>query len=241
MTIITDEALKSREVTRTKEGIRDVWNWLVPATDGLEAIFDPMVPEPGQGHPSSPSMVCKEVHARYKDSSHYIVSATYDNMERGDTEDHQIGDVVEEADISVRREHAFVDLDGNTIGQEGEGCDVLVPHAQLVITCYVRTFTNMSSILALTTKATDGTWKGRAAGEWLCMGASIRNHTSDMMSVRWTFELNQDDSGWQYEWLPYEKVPQTVAGKTRMRKVYDNANAQTARIYETADFDTIWP
>lgn len=234
------EILKSQELEETLEGWKGTRAWLVEATTGGAAQADDDVDQAGDAYIAMPTVICKRRRIAWKSLNYYIVTCHYDDRTDSDTAHHEIGDTTEKWDMHTRTEKAVVDLSGNPIGQDGEGVDVLVPHVRLSLSTWVRNRSDYSPFYDLVAKVNSATFKGVAAGKWLCMGIAIEEVTSSMLKVDYLFEMDVSDSGWQYEWYPYSMQDVTVDGEQVKQKVY-RTPAQTSTIYTPASFAGVWP
>lgn len=234
------EVYKSREIMRTLEGWAAKRVWLVDGTDGIAVATHDDVDEPGDAYPNAPTVICKRQRTAWKDINHYLVTCDYNDKSTGPSGPHEVGDWDESWDMHTRTENAPIDRDGADIGQDGEGADVLVPHARLNVTTWLSNRSDYSPFYNLVGKVNSDEFKGLAAGKWLCMGVRINKVTDSMLKVEYGFELRDETSGWQYEWYPYQMQDVVINGETVKRKTITGA-AQTARIYDATAFNAIWP
>lgn len=245
-----------RKVRIRAEGAIDVTRkFRVDTRDGTLAVKHPDLPIPGDPAPNLPKAIAREMSTGYKaDEDNVIVTVQYTSEKRGTDHTHQAGDVVWDYDASLVQEKVTIDLDGEPIGQNGEGVQRLVPQIVLHYSIWYDeeqvgvsddpdADTIHPGLYIARTNETE--FAGILKDKFLCTKTRWREVRDGVHRIDWDFQKNDSEGGWQHVWYEKEVVEVTLdSGKKvkQKRLITDGSGdgiSHTSQIYERAEFNDI--
>lgn len=135
-----------------------------------------------------------------------------------------------------------------------EGVDVVVPQCTYAeehqIAAATVTLAYLNTLVGLTGKTNNATWRGFAAGELLFMGAKVDGRLGeDFYTVTFSFSASPNvtgleiggaidgiaKDGHEYVWVATERVEDATAGKLILRPLA----AYVERVYDAGDFSAL--
>ena len=174
-------------ITRSRNGDRREYKWKGPT-----ATIDTIAPQTSDPCPDDALLSADEVRIEYFNATDSFVFATYTRSGSTVTgaDDHDVGDV-EEVDDEV--------VDTET---DSEGDEYTVWRQQYTHQKWISGWndTERTFFGDLVNKTNSGTWKGRAAGDWLCTGYKIFRTGSSKYNRIVTFMYRS--AGWNTTRFP---------------------------------------
>ena len=185
-------------------GMKDVTAVRSFKVDGspLTAVYDPDLPEIGEelpGWSGAGSPICLERKATPISCEYSKVICRYSKLIPGDGFPDETGgeEETDEVDMMTQTVHIKKDLDGNDIGQHGEGADIDIPKVIWTATRYSASL-NVGTIVRLVSRVNEDYWNGGGAREWKFLGARALRTGSSQWRITMYFarDVSQAASAW---------------------------------------------